>query len=438
MKAAPVLVDVHGSCVSRSCFKLIDQSKIQVLNNFSRNHIVSCMMPPANISFSHGELVKYSSEYAERCMRLALNKQTVPLLLESSSEYLVIDFFDLCQPVAAYFDTTFSTYDYTFYNTAAYQEHNKQMKTIDFINIPVCLWYGYVDRYFQLMAEKFNGKLILNRLDCSGIYLNRQNKINDIPKNLLLFGDPKHNQLLCDLENYVIDRYHPFVVDISKYFIPDEHYNPDTTPVHYEEGYEAVQSGIILEIVSGGGHKRYFDTLPLSVVSSLLERPVSDSDFLKIYSKRALPFETDTVLDFFFQAQEIDEVMKNRRFIASVYRKYDKAQADCGSCREIIEQLLDDASIWRKGTATESPFIKDTFHYLRDVNRILENDPSELYRLFLLDFQKEDARGWMFKLNLLSIIAPEYEDVPAYLAQFYQAAGDGFFLRKLFANQYRA
>lgn len=191
MKATPVLVDVHGSCVSRSCFNLIDQSKIKVLNTFSRNHIVSCMMPSANISFSHGELVKHNSEYAERCMRLALNKQTVPLLLESGSEYLVIDFFDFCQPVAAYFDTTFSTCDYTFYNTAAYRDQRKQFHTVDFLNIPVFLWYGYVDRYFQLMAEKFNGKLILNRLDCSGIYLNRQNKINDVPKNLRFFGDPK-------------------------------------------------------------------------------------------------------------------------------------------------------------------------------------------------------------------------------------------------------
>lgn len=237
------------------------------------------------------------------------------------------------------------------------------------------------------------------------------------------------------MENYVIDRYHPFVVDISKYFIPDEHYNPDTTPVHYEEGYEIVQSGIILEIIAGRKSKRYFDALPLAVVSGLLERPVSNSDFLNIYSSRTLPFETDTVLDYFFQAQEIDEVVKNRQFIASVYRKYDMAQADCGSCREIIERVLDDTLIWGKGTAAKLPFIRDTFRYLQDVDRILKNELSELYRLFLLYFQKENVREWMFKLNLLSTIAPEYEDVSAYLAHFYQATGDDYALRKLFVDQ---
>lgn len=155
-----VVVDVHGSCVSRTCFKFVDSSQILVRNTFSRNNIVSCMMPPVNISFQHGELQVYSSEYSERCMRLALNKQTVPLLLESDSEYLIIDFFDFCQPVAAFWDTTFSTYDYTFYRTSAYQEHQELFKTVDFLNIPICLWYGYVDAYFRAVHKKFHGNII--------------------------------------------------------------------------------------------------------------------------------------------------------------------------------------------------------------------------------------------------------------------------------------
>ena len=389
-------------------------------------------MPPAEISFQHGELVKHNSEYAERCMRLALSKQTVPLLLESSSEYLVIDFFDLCQPVAAYFDTTFSTYDYTFYNTAAYRDHKEQFRALDFIDVPICLWYGYVDHYFQLMTKKFGGKIILNRLDCSGVYLSTQNQIREIPDSLLNFGSPKYNGLLHDLENYVIDRYHPFVIDVSKYFISDEHYNPDTTPVHYEEAFETVQSRIILKILGAGG-PRYFDALPPSVVSGLLERPVSSADFLKIYSQRALPFETDTVLDYFFQMREIEDVTKNRRFIASVYRAYDKAGG--GSCREIVERVLNDTALWGKNVDAKSPFIRDAFHYLQTVHSALKHEVSELYHSFLSDFRGEDVSEWMFKLNLLSVIAPEYEDVPLYLARFYQTVGDDYSLRKLSVNQ---
>lgn len=432
----PILVDVHGSCVSRDCFNLLDQSRIKVQNYFSRNNIVSCMMPPADISFNHGELVKYDSEFAERTMRLALNKQTVPRLLESNAEYLVIDFYDFCHPVAAYFDTTFSTYDYCFYNTTAYREHKEQFNVVDFINIPICLWYGYVDRYFQLMMEKFNGKVILNRLDCSGIYLNQHNELKDVPDNKLPFGDPRYNQLLRDLENYVIDRYHPFVIDISKYFTPDERHIPDVTAVHFEKFYYTVQSDIILNYTTSPGdiERRYNDVLPLSVISSLLDRPVPDPVFSEIYSKRTLPFKSDTILDYFFQTQELDEVIKNRRFIASVYRQYNKAKADCESCREIVKRILDNSSIWKTHSTVKSTLISDAFNYLKYVALILENELPELYRSFLSDFQSGNVTDWIFKLNLLSVISPEYEDVPAYLTQFYQTVGDDYSLRKLLVN----
>lgn len=429
-----VLVDVHGSCVSRSCFNLIDQSKIQVQNFFSRNNIVSCMMPPAELEFSHGELLQYSSEYSERCMRFALNKQTVPTLLDSNAEYLVVDLFDFCQPVASYRDTTFSTYDYTFYNTAAYQAQKAQFAMIDFIDVPPCLWYCHVDRYFQLMMEKFKGKVILNRLSCSNIYLTGKNTIKDIPENLRFFGDSKYNHMLYDLENYIIDNHCPFVVDISKYFIPDEHYNADTTAVHYEEAYEILQSRIIMEIIEGNG-RRYFDTLPLPYVSDLLERPVSDQEFLDIYSQRALPFETNTVLDYFFQVQEMDEVVKNRRFIASIYRQFYQAGAGRISCQETVEHVLNESVLWVSSAALKAPLVENFFQYLYKVNRFLKLGIPALYASFLSDLNGGNVPEWMFKLNLLSIVAPRYEDIPVYLSQFYQAVGDDFSLRKHFLDQ---
>lgn len=392
------------------------------------------MMPPVDITVGHGELIQYSSEYAERCMRFALNKQTVPRLLDSDSEYLVVDFFDLCQPAASYRATTFSTYDYTFYNTAAYQSQKEQFSVVDFNDVPVFLWYGYVDCYFRLMMKKFNGKVILNRLDCSGIYLSRGDVVEDIPENLRFFGDPKYNQMLYALENYIIDQYHPYVVDISKYFIPDADYNPDVTPVHYEEAYWILQSGIMQEII-GGGERRYFDILPPSIVSDLLERPVSDKDFDRIYATRALPFETSTILDYFFQLQEFDDIAKNRHFIASLYRQYERRNMSGKSCQEIIAHMLHDANLWKKTPKGSPSFINEVFQYLQKAYRLLTIGIPELYRLFLLDLEEENVLEWIFKLNLLSLIAPGYEEVHTYLLQFYQAGGDDFSLRKLSVEQ---
>jgi len=115
------MIDIHGSCVSRDCFNREECNEIKVNYYLSRNNIVSTMMPPVDLEFNHGDLRNFTSEYSERCMRLALNKETVPRLLGSDSEFLVVDFYDLCQPVAAYKNSTFSTYDYTFYNAPSFQ-----------------------------------------------------------------------------------------------------------------------------------------------------------------------------------------------------------------------------------------------------------------------------------------------------------------------------
>jgi len=347
-----VLVDVHGSCVSRSCFEFIDKSQILVQHTFSRNHIVSCMMPPANLSFQHGELQLYNSEYSERCMRLALDKQTVPLLLKSDAEYLIIDFFDFCQPVAAYLDTTFSTYDYTFYRTSAYQEHKELFNTVDFLNVPVCLWYGYVDAYFRAMDEKFHGHIVLNRLNCCGIYLSKSGAVEEIPQNFRFFGDVKYNQLLWALENYVIDKYHPIVIDISKYFISDENYNPDTTPVHFEKNYNILQSNILLQILTDG-KRGYFDVLPASIIADLLRRPISDEDFCTICSQRTPFFNSDTVLDYIFQIQDVKEITANREWIASIYQKYDEACSHNHSGINGVEAILSDSSLWKEDEGEE-------------------------------------------------------------------------------------
>ena len=131
------------------------------------------------------------SEYSERCMKFSLNKETLPLLLQSTSDYLVIDFFDLCQPVAAFSNTTFSTYDYTFYNTSTFRKNRTEFSEVDFLSIPIFLWYGYVDAYFQQVTKKHAGNIILNRLNCSGVYMTKSYQIKSIPERLLYFGNAK-------------------------------------------------------------------------------------------------------------------------------------------------------------------------------------------------------------------------------------------------------
>ncbi|MFB5763841.1 DUF6270 domain-containing protein [Paenibacillus medicaginis] len=280
-----ILVDVHGSCVSRNIFNFNKNTDISVNQYFSRNNIVSSMMPPASISTNREELIRYNSEYSHRCLRYAIEKKTVPLLKSSIADFLVIDFFDLCQPVAVYKNTTFSTYDYVFYNTAAYKSEPEKYKTVNFLELPIWSWYGYIDLYWQQMIEKFGENVILVRLQCCNKYISKDGTVRKTLPNLLNFGNPIYNKQLYDLEEYVINKYDPYIIDISKYFVADENYNPDVTPVHFEENY-GVTSWILMEdIILNKPKQKYYDNITPEVVADLLERPVDDENFKIIWDE---------------------------------------------------------------------------------------------------------------------------------------------------------
>jgi len=429
-----VLVDVHGSCVSRGAFNLIEENEIKVNHNFSRNNIASSMMPPCSLEFEKGSLIQYTSEYSERCMRYALNKKNIDVLMASEASYLVIDFFDFCQPVAGYQDTTFSTYDYTFYNTPVYKENASDFLRVDFLSLPHCLWYGYVDLYFKKMAEKFGGHIILNRLDCSNIFLSQDRKILPIPERLGHFGNAKYNKELALLEEYVIKKYpNIYAVDISKYFIPDYAHNADTTPVHYEANYDVLLSEIYKDIVKDG-KRRYYDTMPAQMVADMLSRPISTEDFLKLYEERKVPFRTDTFLDYIFNQQSIINVVVHRKWVADLYNEYASVQEELKgeNAKELITRLLAKERIWKY----EKDITKTVYTYLCEVEECLKLSVSQLYQNFLKHFEEAIPEKWMIELNVLAIVAPNYEQVSDYLLEYYNAIEDDTAFLKTCLNTY--
>ncbi|WP_432750001.1 DUF6270 domain-containing protein [Paenibacillus amylolyticus] len=232
----------------------------------------------------------FDSEYSHRCLRNGIEKNTVPMLLNSIAEFLVIDFFDLCQPVAVYRNTTFPTYDYSFYNTAAYKNEPDQFQSINFLEIPTCLWYGYIDIYWKKMIGKFGDNIVLVRVSCFNNYITSNKEINPTPPNLLAFGNEIYNSALFELENYIIEKYNPYVLDVSKYFIADEDYESDVTPVHFEENYNISSWSLMKDIILNKPKQRYYDNLRPKIFAQLLERPVADRDFEFLWKERGVCF----------------------------------------------------------------------------------------------------------------------------------------------------
>ena len=113
-----------------------------------------------------------------------------------------------------------------------------------------------------------------------------------LPERVLAFGNMKYNKALAELEEWLIKRHNPYVIDVTKYFIADQNFEPDVTPVHYEENYRKSAWALMKHILLERPERRYFDELPKSVTADLLNRKVSDTAFGGIYRDYKKPFNS--------------------------------------------------------------------------------------------------------------------------------------------------
>lgn len=425
-----ILVDVHGSCVSRNILNFNKESDIAVNQFFSRNNIVSCMMPPADISTSREELKLYESEYSHRCLRYSIEKKTVPLLLSSKADFLVIDFFDLCQPVAGYKNTTFSTYDYTFYNTAAYRNEQEEYKLVNFLDLPGFLWYGYIDLYWQQMLEKFGEKIILVKLHCCNKYISKEGIVKPTPPNLLGFGNAKYNQQLYDLEEYVIKKYDPYVIDVSKYFIPDENYNPDVTPVHFEKNYEISAQLLIEEILVNRPKQKYYDALTPQIVAQLLDRPIDDVNFKDVWEETEHFFVACDLLDDISRQSNSSGIIENRRWLATLYTKVGDIFSRSNLNIEEKISKINDFIIDVERSSTQNDFTRQYIQLLKEKQLYLNTPIEQLLNHFCSALDSGDMK-WIPMLNCLGILLPENQDIMYYQLQHYIATDNTINATKL-------
>jgi len=424
-----IFIDIHGSCVSRDIFNCPDNKNVKVRHYFSRNNIASSMMPPADISTKKEELSKYDSEYSHRCVRQAIEKQAVPLLTESESEFLVIDFFDFCQPVACYKGTTFSTYDYCFYHTSAFRNEREAYSSVNFFDVPSYLWYGYIDLYFQKMTQKFGKqRIILNKLNCCNGYIDKSGNLKPTPENLLNFGNAKFNKHLDDLENYVIQKYNPYVIDITKYFIPDETDNPDVTPIHYEGSYHEAAWFLINNILMNKPTQRLYDNLPPKVVASLLCRNVNKDDFIDIYNTRSKPYVCHDLLDDIFINSTSHDVMGNRYWLGELYEEFHQRISSVSDYHD--KNALVNYVIAVESFKTCNEYQKQTIKLLQEKKNYLLLSHNELINQFNHAIDTSDLK-WITILKCLGILYPEDTYIMNMLLNYYTAMDDSVNIAKL-------
>ena len=262
------LIDIHGSCVSRAIFLNGNleatgcaDPRMQINYYFDKHPILSCMTPvPHTNVLNESSIEKISekelwdkSERNLRGLKQELLKSTRPLIKKSEADFFVFDLYDFHTNLMMYDDTIFSPYKYEFFNTNLYKNNVSEFTQMIFpLDLPLGLWWGYIELFFDEVFEKYGqDRVILVRFKACSYYVSKEKKVCPIPENFVRpwMANAKYNNKIRELEERIIEKYHPHVLDLSKYYIGDQKYNSDLQGAHFSKEYYMESFEKIKEIV---------------------------------------------------------------------------------------------------------------------------------------------------------------------------------------------
>lgn len=115
--------------------------------------------------------------------------------------------------------------------------------------------------FFETIMKKYDqNHIILNCFRANTYYLDKDGKIKLIPNESkkTCQANDKYNPQLKKLENYIIKKYNPYVIDISKYFIGDKNFWDNIQGAHFEKAFYRQTFDITKKIIYGETKERYF------------------------------------------------------------------------------------------------------------------------------------------------------------------------------------
>ena len=262
-------VNILGSCVSR--VSMLDGNTsghntaapdIDMEYFFDKQNIACAMYPPPfsreDVDAIHAEELWDKTRI--RSLKQCLNKETVDLLLNSQADWLIMDLFDMQTDFAVYQNTLFSTCAHEFLNTDLFKKNHDKFTFGNFMLLPTWVYYGIIDLFFEKIMKKYDSDhIIFNCFRANNYYLSKKGSIDVIPDifRKSCQANSKYNAKLLELENYIITKYDPYVIDISKYFMGDENLWSNLNGAHFEKEFYRETFDIICSIIRGETKEKY-------------------------------------------------------------------------------------------------------------------------------------------------------------------------------------
>ena len=272
-----IILNCLGSCLSR--LSLLKGEKnlhgiyngenigIKIQYYLDKHNIALAMMPPP---FDREQVEAITDENLRdktrlRSMKQMLNKDTIKMLLESDAQYLIMDLYDFHNSFLVYKDTAFGTQAGEFSNTKLYHKVLDKLTLMSsFFERMTWVYYPLVDLFFERIMQKYDSEhIILNRFR-SNIYTLLKNgnikRLSDDFKMNYQCSD-KYNPQCRALEDYIIKKYNPYVIDLSKYFMCDENYwgSSGIHSGHFERQFYLETYNQMIRIMTGETKEKYYN-----------------------------------------------------------------------------------------------------------------------------------------------------------------------------------
>ena len=430
-----VTLDILGSCISRIILldgdylkRGVCDERIKLEYYFDKNNIVSCMMP-APFSREEVNSIRADELYAKdriNSLRQGINKDTLNMIMKGKADYLLIDVHDLSLSVSCYGNTTFSNCAYEFYNTSLFKKYADKISELNFMEIPTFLWYSYIDLFFDKVLERVDSDhIILNRFRACKNYIDMDGYIREIPES---FRKPFHanyeyNDKIKDVEEYIIKKVNPYVLDLTKFFITDERFWDNLNGVHYEKKFYEDGLKELNDIMFNKNSVRNHNRISMMTTAYILEQNMADdNEYVKYLKEIESPFVSYKILDDICKILTYKQVAKNRKLLAALYKiAYNFKNELCE------ENSTADAKVKFLIEKLSLEYIDNYKEFIDFMLNFYKEDRSKavsyLEAIFLEMLNDGDVE-WVDFLNKIEGYAPKDRRVLFYKLQYYQAVND--------------
>ena len=263
-------ITILGSCVSRISMLKGNQNGHDIfgdtahLEYFLDKQNIALAMMPAPFKKEIVDTIT-TEELWDRTrlnsLKQNLLKETVPLLMNGESKYIIMDLFDFHNTFLSYENTAFATQAHEFLNTKVFKKYANEISGWCFYELPTWMYYPWVDCFFETIMNKYDADhVILNRFRANTYYLAKDGKIMKIPDRYKMPYQchDKYNTKAKALEDYIIHKYNPYVIDLSKFFMGDANKWDNLQGAHFEQEFYRETYTQIMKIINGESNERYF------------------------------------------------------------------------------------------------------------------------------------------------------------------------------------